>query len=130
MKRCGTRQQQPRRLLPVTPSSLNTSSHSRIPVIHPFPAARLRGFLLRLLSPCPSTVNPLFILPPSLAPVPQAPLSPYCIPLCGSSGSTSPNSIFVRIILANLENTSSTFSPDKADTSTATGMFWEDAHRD
>src|SRR6266536_263297 len=49
------------------------------------------------------------------------------MPLIGSSGSISPSSIFVNIILAKRPNTSSTFSPLKADTSTDTGTLLEDA---
>jgi hypothetical protein len=73
-------------------------------------------------------VIPDLMLVPSLAP--HVPPSPYCMPLCGSSGSISPSSIFVRIIRANRLKSSSTFSPDRADTSTATGTFDLDAHRD
>lgn len=50
------------------------------------------------------------------------------MPLWGSSGSISPSSIFVRIIRANLLKSSSTFSPDNADTSTATGILDLEAH--
>lgn len=66
---------------------------------------------------------------PDLTLSPSHPLlSPYWIPLCGSSGSISPSSIFVRIILASRLNNSSTFSPDNADTSTDTGIADRDAH--
>jgi len=70
------------------------------------------------------------MLAPSLTAPFQFPLSPYWMPLIGSSGSISPSSIFVKIILAKRLNTSSTFSPDRAETSTETGMLAEDAHRD
>ena len=73
---------------------------------------------------------PLLILPPSDICVPQPPLSPYCIPLDGSSGLISPSSILVKIIRASRPKTSSIFSPDRADTSTETGIPCVDAHRD
>lgn len=107
-------QQQP--LFRLFPPSLNTSSHSlSAPDFLP---------LLRYLTP--SSPNPLLILPPPSS----QPKSPYCMPLAGSSGSISPSSILVKIILANLLNSSSTFSPFSAETSTATGIPFCPAHRD
>ena len=82
----------------------------------------------RLLAPPSSTVRLLLILAPSLAPAFQFPESPYWMPLIGSSGSISPSSIFVKIILARRLKTSSTFSPDNAETSTETGMLAVEAH--
>jgi len=108
-------QQHPPLLRP--PLNVNTSCQS--PKAPPpfFP-------LFRYLTP--SSPNPLLILP-----VPSShPRSPYWIPLAGSSGSISPSSIFVRIIRASLLNSSSTFSPSRAETSTATGMPFEPAHWD
>lgn len=117
-------QQQPPLLLLLEPLSVKTSSHSLIP---PRPqVCLLFGRLLRLTPSSP--VMPLFTLAPSSAP--QVPLSPYWIPLIGSSGSISPNSILVNIILAKRLKTSSTFSPDRAETSTETGMLTVDAHFD
>lgn len=116
-------QQHPRPCLWFDPLTRNTSSHSLIPFIQGFvPYA----FLFRLLCSwalLSSIVIPLRTLPPSLAPKAHWPPSPYCIPLCGSSGSISPSSIFVRMIRASRLNNSSTFCPDKAETSTATGIF-------
>jgi hypothetical protein len=113
-------------LLVLLPLSANTSSHSLLPpnpqFCVPFLGRRL------LLGPPSSAVRLLFILAPSLAPAFQLPESPYWIPLIGSSGSISPNSIFVNIILANLLNTSSTFSPERAETSTDTGTLADEAH--
>ncbi|KAI4236262.1 MAG: hypothetical protein L6R40_006200 [Gallowayella cf. fulva] len=63
-----------------------------MPARHPLPRPRPRP----LLAP-PSPVVP--------------PLSPYWMPLNGSSGSISPVSILARMILANRENNSSTPSP-------------------
>ena len=68
------------------------------------------------------------MLPPSLA-VFQAPLSPYWMPLIGSSGSMSPSSILVRIILARRPKISSTPSPFKALASVTTDMAAVLAHR-
>src|SRR4051812_8241150 len=103
-KNTSRHQQHPPLLL--VPPSLNTSSHSlKPPVFLP---------LLRYLTP--SSPNPLFTLPPPSS----HPKSPYCMPLAGLSGSISPSSIFVRIIRASLLNSSSTFSPLSAETSTAT----------
>lgn len=109
------------------PSSLKTSSHSWRPLIHPWVLPRLLLCLRRWPS---SNVMPLLMLLMSDAFADQPPLSPYCMPLCGSSGSISPSSILVRIIRASRENSSSTLSPDRADTSTATGMLCDDAHCD
>lgn len=108
--------------------SVNTSSHS----LRPQFCVRLLPLRL-LLSPLrpSSTVAPvmeLLMLPPSLA-VFQPPLSPYWIPLAGSSGSISPSSIFVRIILANLPKISSTPSPLKALASVTTDIPAVLAHR-
>ena len=108
------------------PSSLNTASHSLIPLPH-VPIPPPRPFRLLLAKPPSSIVVPaLFTLPPSSHP----PLSPYCIPLIGSSGSISPSSIFVNIIPAKRAKISSTPSPVYALTSTETGMADLDAHRD
>lgn len=52
------------------------------------------------------------------------------MPLCGSSGSISPISIFVRIIRARRENSSSTLSPERAETSTETGTEASEAQRE
>jgi hypothetical protein len=64
----------------------------------------------------------------ALSAAPDHPISPYCIPLAGSSGFISPSSILVKIMLANLVKISSIFSPDKAETSIASGMSWDEAH--
>lgn len=61
------------------------------------------------------------MLAPSLA-VFHPPLSPYWMPLIGSSGSISPSSILVRIILASRLKISSTPSPVKALDSVTTDM--------
>lgn len=125
-KRKNRNQQQPPLLRLPVPSSRKTASHSLIPPPHP-PEVVFPLFLLRLPVPPSSTVVPiLLILPPSS----QPPLSPYCIPLIGSSGSISPSSIFVNIMLAKRAKISSTPSPVNALTSTETGMDWRDAQRD
>lgn len=119
-------QQHPPFLRLPTPSSLNTASHSLIPFPQ-VPVCFPRAFRLLLANPPSSIVVPtLFTLPPSSHP----PLSPYCIPLMGSSGSISPSSIFVNIIPAKRAKISSTPSPVYALTSTETGMVDLDAHRD
>lgn len=114
-------QQQPPPLERRALLSVKTSSHSRRPQFW------VRLFPLRLLRTLPwpsSIVAPvieLLMLPPSLA-VFHPPLSPYCIPLIGSSGSMSPSSIFVKIMRANLPNISSTPSPLSALASVTTEM--------
>jgi hypothetical protein len=105
------------------PSSLNTSSHSLNTGLRDFPPRRRRG-------PPSSAVSELFILPPSDIAPPHDPPSPYWIPLWGSSGLISPSSILVRIIRASREKMSSTLSPERAETSTDTGMPCLDAHCD
>lgn len=121
-------QQHPgRRLVRLT---LNTSSHSCTPPIQLFVPPRVLPFLRLLIPDHPSsTVNPLLILPPSSAPL-HMPVSPYWMPLAGSSGLISPNSILVRMVRARRPNSSSMFSPDRAETSQDTGMPCLEAHVD
>lgn len=123
----SSRQQQPPPLLRLL-LMVKTSSHSRRLQF----CARLFP-LRRLLSPLsPSStvaaVMELLILPLSLV-VFQAPLSPYWIPLMGSSGSISPNSILVKIMRASLPNISSTPSPLSALASVTTEIPAVLAHR-
>lgn len=129
-KNSSRTQQHPPLLLRPAPSSLNTASHSLIPPAQP-PVAALPLPPFRLLLPRPpsslTAVPPLFTLRPS-SPLQLA--SPYWIPLAGSSGSISPSSILVSIMLARRENSSSTPAPLYAETSTETGILLLEAHCD